>query len=242
MLKFKEFQHLLLFLCSRLLNKSSMDKLSYALGMSLGQSLAASGIKDVNFDDFLSGVKSMFSNEEPALSADEGNQILNEYFDKLKKEEAIREKAEADAAKVMGEHYLRENKEKPGVQVSVSGLQYRVLKEGTGRQPGVHDRVKCNYEGRLTDGTIFDTTYKSNVNVLNEAEGKVALEKEGHPVTFLLDQVIPGWTEGVHMMKEGAVYEFTIPAKLAYGERGVPGRIPGNSVLIFTVELVEVVK
>ena len=220
----------------------NMDKVSYALGMSIGQSLAGSSVKDLNFDDFLSGVKSMFSEEGPELSADEGNQILNEYFDKIKKEMEIREKAEADAAKVMGEHYLRENKEKPGVQVSVSGLQYKVIKEGTGKQPGVHDRVKCNYEGRLTDGTIFDTTYKSNVRVLNEEAGQVALEKEGHPVTFLLDQVIPGWTEGVHMMKEGAIYEFTIPAKLAYGDRGVPGRIPGNSVLIFTVELLEVVK
>ena len=210
--------------------------------MSLGQSLASSGIKDVNFDDFLSGVKAMVLNEKTAISADEGNAILQEYFEELRKKIEIKEKAEADAAKVMGEHYLRENKEKPGVQVSVSGLQYKVIKEGTGKQPGVHDRVKCNYEGRLTDGTIFDTTYKSNVRVLNEEAGQVALEKEGHPVTFLLDQVIPGWTEGVHMMKEGAIYEFTIPAKLAYGDRGVPGRIPGNSVLIFTVELLEVVK
>lgn len=219
-----------------------MDKVSYALGMSFGQSLVGSGVKDLNFDDLLSGVKSMFSDDDPAISADEGNQVLNEYFDNLKREQEIREKAEADAAKVMGEHYLKENKDKPGVQVSVSGLQYRVIKEGTGKQPGVHDRVKCNYEGKLTDGTIFDTTYKSKVNVLNEEAGQVALEREGHPVTFLLDQVIPGWTEGVHMMKEGAVYELTIPSKLAYGEKGVPGRIPGNSVLIFTVELLEVVK
>ena len=217
-----------------------MDKLSYALGMSLGQSLVGSGIKDVNFDDFVAGVKAMVLNEELAVTPDEGNQILKEYFDKLQREAAIKEKAEADANKVIGENYLKKNKEKPGVQVSVSGLQYRVIKEGTGKQPGVHSRVRCNYEGRFIDGTIFDSTYNKHVKVLNEENGQVAVEAEGKPVEFNLDQVIPGWTEGLHMMKEGAEYEFTIPARLAYGEKGYPGAIPGNSVLIFTVELLEV--
>ena len=217
-----------------------MDKLSYALGMSLGQSLVGSGIKEVNFDDFTAGVKAMVLDEELAITPDEGNKILQEFFEDLQKRMELHEKAVADVAKVTGEKYLRENKEKPGVQVSVSGLQYKVIKEGTGKQPGVHDRVKCNYEGKFVDGTIFDTSYKKHVKVLNEEKGEVAVEAEGIPVTFSLDQVIPGWTEGVHMMKEGAVYEFTVPARLAYGDKGIPGRIPGNSVLIFTVELLEV--
>lgn len=208
--------------------------------MSLGQSLASSGIKDVNFDDFLSGVKAMVLNEKTAISADEGNAILQEYFEELRKKIEIKEKAEADANKVIGEQYLKENKTREGVFTTESGLQYRVLKEGTGKQPGVHDRVRCNYEGRFTDGKIFDSSYKEKVTVLNEAEGQVQVEKEGHPVDFGLDQVIPGWCEGVHLMKEGAVYEFTIPARLAYGDRGIPGRIPGNSVLVFEVELIKV--
>lgn len=218
-----------------------MDKLSYALGMSIGQNLSRMpGSQDLNFDDFLKGVKSMFQDEAPLISPEEGNKILEEHFEKVQREAEIREKAEADATKVMGEHYLKKNKNKPGVQVSVSGLQYRVIKEGTGKQPGVHSRVKCNYEGKFTDGTIFDSTYRFNVESVNEEKSQVTASKEGNPVTFNLDQVIPGWTEGVHMMKEGAIYEFTIPARLAYGEKGVPGRIPGNSVLIFEVELLEV--
>ena len=208
--------------------------------MSIGQSLAGSGIKDVNFEDFLSGVKAMFLNEKTAISPDEGNTILQKYFDELRKKIEIKEKAEADANKVIGEQYLKENKTREGVFTTESGLQYRVLREGTGRQPGVHDHVRCNYEGRFTDGKIFDSSYEENVNVLNEAEGRVQVEKVGHPVEFGLDQVIPGWCEGVHLMKEGAVYEFTIPARLAYGERGIPGRIPGNSVLVFEVELIKV--
>ena len=166
-----------------------MDKLSYVLGMSLGQSLQASGVDSLEFDDFLSGVKVIFSRKNLAA----------------------------------GREFLKKNAEEPGVTVTASGLQYKVIRDGEGNPPGPHGWVKCNYEGRLINGQVFDSSYMRGV-----------------PAKFGLDQVIPGWTEGLQLMKVGSKYEFYIPADLAYGEVGVPGAIPGNSTLIFTVELLGV--
>ena len=122
-----------------------------------------------------------------------------------------------------GEAFLKENAKKDGVKTTASGLQYKVLKEGEGKSPKATDTVKVNYEGKLIDGKVFDSSYK-----------------RGEPIEFGLNQVIPGWTEGVQLMKEGATYEFTIPSKLAYGERGAGGEIPPNATLIFKVELIKV--
>lgn len=196
-----------------------MDKLSYVLGMSLGQSLQASGVDSLEFDDFLSGVKVIFSGENPKISAEQGNQIL-QAFQKEKEEAEKREKQKNLAA---GREFLKKNAEEQGVTVTASGLQYKVIRDGEGNPPGPHSWVKCNYEGRLIDGKVFDSSYE-----------------RGLPAKFGLDQVIPGWTEGLQLMKAGSKYEFYIPANLAYGEVGVPGAIPGNSALIFTVELLEV--
>ncbi len=130
----------------------------------------------------------------------------------------------ADSNLQKGEAFLAENAKKEGVKVTASGLQYQVLKEGTGRSPKDTDTVVVHYKGTLISGKEFDSSYK-----------------RGKPATFQLNRVIPGWTEGVQLMKEGAKYQFTIPAKLAYGERGGPGgRIPPNSTLIFEIELVSV--
>ena len=196
-----------------------MDKLSYVLGMSLGQSLQASGVDSLEFDDFLSGVKVVFSGEEPEISAEQGNQIL-QAFQKEKEEAEKMEKRKNLAA---GQEFLKKNAEEPGVTVTASGLQYKVIRDGEGNSPGPHGWVKCNYEGRLIDGKVFDSSYE-----------------RGLPAKFGLDRVIPGWTEGLQLMKVGSKYEFYIPADLAYGEVGVPGVIPGNSTLIFTVELLGV--
>ena len=196
-----------------------MDKLSYVLGMSLGQNLQASGVDSLEFDDFLSGVKVVFSGEEPEISAEQGNQIL-QAFQKEKEEAEKMEKRKNLAA---GQEFLKKNAEEPGVTVTASGLQYKVIRDGEGNSPGPHGWVKCNYEGRLIDGKVFDSSYE-----------------RGLPAKFGLDQVIPGWTEGLQLMKVGSKYEFYIPADLAYGEVGVPGVIPGNSTLIFTVELLGV--
>ena len=196
-----------------------MDKLSYALGMSLGQSLQASGVDSLEFDDFLSGVKVIFSGEESKISAEQGNQIL-QAFQKEKEEAEKRERKKNLAA---GQEFLKKNAEESGVIVTASGLQYKVIKDGNGNPPDKHGRVRVHYEGRLLDGQVFDSSYK-----------------RGTPTEFGLDQVIPGWTEGLQLMKVGSKYEFYIPAHLAYGEVGVSGIIPGNSVLIFIVELLEV--
>ena len=200
-----------------------MDKLSYALGMSLGQSLQASGVDSLEFDDFLSGVKVIFSGENPKISAEQGNQILQTFFDKKKKEKEKAERIEKQKNLTAGQEFLKKNAEESGVTVTPSGLQIKVIKDGEGNHPGPHSRVKCHYEGRLIDGQVFDSSYR-----------------RGTPTVFGLDQVIPGWTEGLQLMKTGSKYEFYIPANLAYGEVGVPGVIPGNSALIFTVELLEV--
>ena len=196
-----------------------MDKLSYVLGMSLGQSLQASGVDSLEFDDFLSGVKVIFSGEEPEISAEQGNQILQTF----QKEKEKAEKMEKRKNLAAGQEFLKKNAEDPKVTVTASGLQYKVIRDGEGNPPGPHGWVKCNYEGRLIDGKVFDSSYMRGV-----------------PAKFGLDQVIPGWTEGLQLMKVGSKYEFYIPADLAYGEVGVPGAIPGNSTLIFTVELLGV--
>ena len=200
-----------------------MDKLSYALGMSLGQSLQSSGVDSLEFDDFLSGVKVIFSGDEPQISAEYGNQILRTFFDKKEKEKKEAEKVERQKNLTAGREFLKKNAEEPGVTVTASGLQYKVIRDGEGNPPGHHYRVNCHYEGRLIDGQVFDSSYMRGV-----------------PAKFGLDQVIPGWTEGLQLMKVGSKYEFYIPADLAYGEVGVPGAIPGNSTLIFTVELLGV--
>lgn len=200
-----------------------MDKLSYALGMEIAQNLKKAGVESLEYKDFAAGLTAIFENTEKMMTIEEGEKIMNEYFEKKQKEEMIKEELKAAVAEKEGKEFLKLNKQKEGVKVTDSGLQYRVLAEGEGQNPTVHSRVKCHYEGKFVSGEIFDSSYK-----------------RGEPVVFGLDQVIPGWSEGVCLMKPGAKYEFVIPGALAYGPRGIPGRIPGNSVLTFTVELLEI--
>lgn len=195
-----------------------MDKLSYAWGLAMGQQLKAMGVKELNSEDFHNAVKCIFDGAEPALPLDEAQKVINEYLNDLQA------KAEA-AAREAGEKFLAENKVKEGVKETASGLQYIVEKEGTGAQPTAEDEVTVHYTGKLLDGTVFD----SSVN-------------RGEPATFPLNRVIPGWTEGVQLMKEGAKYTFFIPSDLAYGPQGIPNAIPPHSTLIFEVELIKVIK
>lgn len=195
-----------------------MEKLSYAWGLAMGQQLHGMGVNDLDVESFADAVKCVFDRTEPKMPVDEAHKLINEYLQKLQGELEARAKEE-------GVKFLAENKKKAEVKETASGLQYVVEKEGTGATPGATDEVTVHYTGKLLDGTVFD----SSVN-------------RGEPATFPLNRVIPGWTEGVQLMKEGAKYTFFIPSDLAYGAQGVPNAIPPHSTLIFEVELIKVNK
>ncbi len=195
-----------------------MDKLSYAWGLAMGKQLQAMGVKEINSEEFKDGVKVAFDGGEPKMPVEEAQKLINDYLQDLEK------KAEAMAPEE-GEKFLAENGKKENVRSTASGLQYVVEKEGDGAQPSASDEVTVHYTGKLLNGTVFD----SSVN-------------RGEPATFPLNRVIPGWTEGVQLMKEGAKYTFFIPSDLAYGAGGVPNVIPPHSTLIFEVELIKVNK
>lgn len=195
-----------------------MDQLSYAWGMALGQQLRAIGVEKIDFAEFDEAVHSAFEGKETKISPEEANQIIQNYLQELTEKRTAQIKA-------VGEKFLEENKKKENVKVTASGLQYIVEKEGTGAQPTATDEVTVHYTGKLLDGTVFDSSVS-----------------RGEPATFPLNRVIPGWTEGVQLMKEGGKYLFFIPSELAYGPQGVPNAIPPHSTLIFEVELIKVIK
>jgi len=200
-----------------------MDKLSYALGIGIGSQLAGMGAKELNIDDFAQAIKDVISGSELKVDNAEAQTLVQNFF---QEQEAKQQAAAAEAgkaAKGAGEAFLAENGKKDGVVTLPSGLQYQVLKEGDGKKPSATDQVVCHYEGTLIDGTVFDSSYQRN-----------------QPATFGLNQVIPGWTEGVQLMQEGAKYRFFIPYDLAYGERGAGAQIPPFAALVFDVELIEV--
>ncbi len=195
-----------------------MDEISYALGLSMGYNFKASGIKEVNIEDFTDAFRSALNDSEPKMSIDKAKTVINEYFAKLQ-EEKLKLNKEA------GEEFLRINKEKAGMKVTPSGLQYEVLTEGNGEKPKATDQVTVHYEGRLIGGQVFDSSIQ-----------------RGQPATFGLNQVIKGWTEALQLMSEGSKYRIYIPSDLAYGEQGAGEMIEPNSTLIFDVELIGINK
>ena len=201
-----------------------MDKLSYALGMGIGTQLAQLGAKDINLNDFMAAIKDMLDGTEPRVSQQDAQKLLNDFFQKQEEREMARRREAGKSAKAAGEKYLAENAKKPNVKQTASGLQYEVLTEGTGRKPKATDTVKVHYEGFLTDGTVFDSSIQ-----------------RGEPISFPLNGVIAGWTEGLQLMAEGAKYRLFIPYNLGYGEHGAGASIPPYSTLIFDVELIEVI-
>ena len=192
-----------------------MDKVSYALGMSIGRQLQQMNAAEVNVDDFAQAIKDVFASKT-SLTDSEAQQAVQDFFPRKAEEQA-------GAAKAEGEAFLAENAKKEGVVSLPSGLQYQVLREGDGRKPAATDQVECHYEGTLINGQVFDSSYQ-----------------RGQTATFGLNQVIAGWTEGLQLMQEGAKYRFFIPYHLAYGERGAGQSIPPFATLIFDVELVKV--
>ncbi len=201
-----------------------MDKLSYALGLGIGQQLKQMGLKDsLVIDDFAASITDVLNDNDLKVSHQEGQAIVNAFFQDLESKQKAAQAEAGKAAKTAGEDFLAENAKKDGVTVTKSGLQYEVLNEGSGKKPKATDTVRCHYEGRLLDGTVFDSSYKRN-----------------EPADFGLQQVIAGWTEGVQLMAEGAKYRFYIPYMLAYGEGGAGAMIPPFSTLVFDVELIKV--
>lgn len=192
-----------------------MDKVSYALGMSIGHQLQQMNATDLNIDDFAQAITDVF-NGDAKLSDAEAQATVQDFFSRKAEEQA-------KAAKAEGENFLAENAKKEGVKTLPSGLQYKVLREGDGRKPSATDKVECHYEGTLINGEVFDSSYR-----------------RGETATFGLNQVIKGWTEGLQLMQEGAKYRFFIPYDLAYGERGAGQSIPPYAALIFDVELIKV--
>lgn len=193
-----------------------MEKFSYGLGMGIGQNLLSMGVNEIAIEDFVKGIKDVLSGNKTEITHAEAQKVVSEHFQKLA-EEAYAKVKEA------GEAFLAENKGKEGVVTLPSGLQYKVLNEGSGKQPKATDRVQCHYEGTLIDGTVFDSSIR-----------------RGEPAVFGVSQVIPGWVEALQLMSEGAKWRLYIPQQMAYGAHGAGEQIPPYSALIFDVELIKV--
>ena len=190
-----------------------MDKISYAIGLSMGQNLMGSGVTSLEYADLAAGIKDVLEKNQPQISYQEAQQVLGKFFSEL-------EQKIAGEAKAAGEAFLAENAKREGVKVTESGLQYEVLEATIGQKPKATDKVRVHYEGTLIDGTVFDSSYKRDESI-----------------TFGLNQVIKGWTEGLQLMSIGSKYKLYLPYQLAYGERGAGANIPPYAALIFTVEL-----
>lgn len=202
---------------------SDTQKVGYSLGYMMAEGNKDT-VDDLDLNTFEQGFRDGYEGKSSALTKEQMQQVLMDYQQQKEAEFAKELQNVAAKNKTAGDAYLAENAKKEGVKTTDSGLQYKVIKAGSGASPKATDVVQVNYEGKLIDGTVFDSSYE-----------------RGEPVEFPLNQVIPGWTEGLQLMKKGGKYEFYIPADLAYGEAGNVGIEP-NSTLIFTVELLDVKK
>ncbi|NLU29966.1 FKBP-type peptidyl-prolyl cis-trans isomerase [Petrimonas sulfuriphila] len=190
-----------------------MDKLSYALGMSMASSLVNSGLNQIDTDSFVKAFIEVINNGAAEMSPQEANQYIQEYLSKRQNEmlgENLR----------IGRKFLEENKKKDGVITLASGLQYEILKEGSGPKPKATEKVKCHYHGTLINGKVFDSSVE-----------------RGQPAVFGVNQVIKGWVEALQLMSVGSKWRLYIPSELAYGSQGAGSSIEPNSTLIFDVEL-----
>ena len=202
--------------------KNQKDRLSYSLGMDIGMTLKNQSI-DVDPAIVARGIKDSISGQNPLMTEQEMRETINTFQKEMMAKQQEVAKQQGEKNKKEGEAFLVENKKKEGVKTLPSGLQYKVIKAGAGKKPKAADTVTTNYRGTLIDGTEFDSSYK-----------------RGKPATFPVNGVIPGWTEALQLMEEGAKWQLFVPSNLAYGERGAGGQIGPNATLIFEVELISV--
>ena len=202
--------------------KDQKDKESYSFGYQFGQNLKSQGV-DLNLDIYTSGIRDALGGKEPRMSQEEIRATIGELQKRVMatRQKELKEKAEMNLAE--GKAFLDENKKKEGVKTLPSGLQYKVLVEGSGKTPKATDTVTVHYRGTLINGSEFDSSYK-----------------KGQPTTFRVNGVIRGWSEALQLMKGGSKWQLFIPPELAYGEGGAGGQIPPNCTLIFEVELISV--
>jgi FKBP-type peptidyl-prolyl cis-trans isomerase FklB len=198
--------------------KTLRDSLSYSIGMMVANFSKQQGISDINTVQVSNAINAEMKGSTPLLNQEQCQQLMMDYVAKIKA-------GKAEEAKKEGAAFLEENKKKPGVVSTASGLQYMILKEGEGPKPLATDKVKCNYEGKLIDGTVFDSS-----------------DKQGHPIEFSVGGVIRGWTEALQLMPVGSKWRLFIPSDLAYGDQQMGPDIKPGSTLIFEVELLEIVK
>ncbi len=206
------------------MSTKELDRISYALGLSMGNNFRSSGIEKIDVADFADGVAAVFSGEKPRMTYDEAKEEIRKYFTAMEERQRAAAAEIGKANREAGEKFLAENSKRPEVKVTPSGLQYEVVKEGTGAMPEKGDQVKVHYTGRLIDGTVFDSSVE-----------------RGEPATFGVTQVIPGWVEALQLMKAGSEWRLYITSALAYGPNGAGGVIGPDATLIFDVQLLEVI-
>ena len=202
---------------------TELEKLSYALGLSMGNNFKSSGIEDLNIKEFADGVSAVFEGAQPKMSYDEAKNVIRDFFMALEQKQNEAAAKMGEVNKAAGEAFLAENAKRAEVKTTESGLQYEVLAEGNGEKPAASDTVVVHYTGTLIDGTVFDSSVE-----------------RGTPATFGVTQVIPGWVEALQLMQVGAKWRLYIPSDLAYGPRGAGGAIGPNATLIFDVELLQI--
>ena len=204
--------------------ESRMDSVSYSLGYFYGQTLASEGVDSIQNGKFIAGLEQAYSDEDPALDQMAMQTVMQNFQQDLAANRQVRQQEAATENITKGEDFLEENAQNEDVMVTESGLQYRIIEDGSGDSPTAEDEVEVHYRGTLISGEEFDSSYSRD-----------------ETASFPLNRVIPGWTEGLQLMSEGATYEFYVPSELAYGNNPPPGSIiePG-SVLIFEVELIDV--
>lgn len=203
--------------------KTENDKVSYSIGYDIGRSLKAESIDSLNLAVLMRGMRDAQEGSDAALTDEEMMTVLTNFQQEMMARQQRKYEQDMQMNLTAGQDFLASNALKDGVQTTPSGLQYRVIQEGSGVRPASTSRVTVHYRGTLIDGTEFDSSYS-----------------RGEPATFGLNQVIPGWTEGLQLMTVGSKFELVIPSELGYGERGTQGVIGPNAVLVFEVELLEI--